>query len=228
MLLRSAALASAVLLLMLGAGCADGPPAEAVLPQAIAPTQSTHPDPNAPYVIPGPPRKVVAQPTPAAAAEALPCTPDALKVEEIAGNMHGAWHSIKVGFRNQASVACRLSGYPLVALFNGEGQSLGSIAVQRTTADEVRAELAEPSPPKPAQPAPAQDGTISAAQHVILVPRAVAAFQVVWSAGESCSKVARLLVTAPGTTRTFSVAQPMSVCKGRIQVTPLGLDQTDD
>lgn len=227
MLLRSAALASAGLLLMLGAGCADGPPAEAVLPQAIAPTQSTHPDPNAPYVVPAPPRKVAAQPTPAAAAEAPPCSPDALKVEEIAGNTHGAWHSIKVGFRNQASVACRLSGYPLVALFNGAGQTLGSIAVERTTPDEVRAELAEPSPTKPSQPLPAQDAA-SSSEHVVLVPRAVAAFQVVWSAGESCSKVARLLVTAPGTTRTFSVAQPMTVCTGRVQVTPLGLDQGDD
>lgn len=227
MLFRSAALASAGLLLLLGAGCAGGPPMETVLPQAVAPSQSQHPDPNAPYVVRAPTRNVAAQPTPAAAAEAPPCTPEALKVEEIAGNTHGSWHSIKVGFRNEAGAACRLSGYPLVALFNPEGQSVGSIAVERTTAEEVRAELAEESPATAQKPAPPQDGTNSS-QHVVLMPKGVAAFQVVWAAGANCSSVARLLVTPPGTTRTFSVAQPMNVCTGRIQVTPLGPDQGDD
>lgn len=233
---RIAALGSAGLLLMLGAGCADAPPQQAVLARAVAPTQSQRPDPNAPYVVPAPARKVAAQPTAADAAEAPPCAPEALKVEEIAGNSHNAYHSIKVGFQNQAGVACRLSGYPVVALFNGEGQSLGSIAVERTTTDEVRAELAEAAlnPAKPAkvsEPLPttaAPSGADGVLPDVVLMPKAVAAFRVVWSAGQNCSKVARLLVTAPGTTRIFSVAQPMSVCMQRIQVTPLGLDQGDD
>lgn len=223
---RIAALATAGLL-VLGTGCAGVRAPEAFVPQAVAPSQSQHPDPNAPYVVPAAPRKAAAQPTPEDAAGAPPCTPADLKVEEIAGNAHGSWHSIKVGFRNEAGATCRMSGYPMVALFNPEGQSLGSIAVERTTAEEVRAELAETLPASAPKPAPAQDAGASP-QHVVLMPRAVAAFEVVWSAGQNCSPVARLLVTAPGTTRTFSVAQPMNVCTGRIQVTPLGLDQGDD
>jgi hypothetical protein len=160
---------------------------------------------------------------------ASPCSPDALKVEEISGNVHDNYHSIKLGFQNQAGVNCQLSGYPLVALFNGQGQSLGSIAEQRTTEAQVLAELgeSEPGPAKSTQPAPAATRA-SEPPNVVLMPKAVAAFQVVWSAGESCPKVARVLVTPPGTTRTFTVSQPMSVCMGRIQVTPLGLDQGDD
>lgn len=231
---RIAALGSAGLLLVLGIGCADAPPVEAVVAQAVAPSQSQHPDPNAPYVVPAPARKVAAQPTAADAAGAPPCSADALKVEEIAGNSHNAYHSIKVGFQNQTGVACRLGGYPMVALFNGQGQSLGSIAVERTTTDEVRAELAEEAPKpahatKAAESVPENSGEReSPLPDVLLMPKAVAAFQVVWSAGENCSQVARLLITAPGTTHIFSVSQPMSVCTQRIQVTPLGLDQGDD
>ena len=204
-------------------GCAASPPAAAVLSQAVAPTESQHPDPNAPYVIPASPRPA---PAPLATdAQAPLCSPDALKVQEIAGSMHGSYHSTKLGFRNQTGVACRLSGYPLVALLNGQGQSLGSIAVERTTEAAVRAELAEAAPQHGGAP-PESAG--SALAKVILMPKSVAAFRVVWSAGENCAQVTRLLITAPGTARSFSVAQPMRVCTGRIQVTPLGLDQGDD
>jgi len=226
-------------------GCAVTSPAAAVLAQAVAPVQSQRPDPNAPYMIPAPVHPVAAQVAPVAAGQASPCSPDALKVQEIAGNMHGDYHSIKLGFRNQTGVACRLSGYPMVALFNGQGQNLGSIAVERTTTAEVRAELGEPAPQRAGAPGspqsangpassaaalePVSAGTVGSSSPVVVVmPKEVAAFQVVWSAGENCSSVARLLITPPGTTRTFSVSQPMSVCGGRIQVTPLSLDQGDD
>jgi hypothetical protein len=242
---RSAVLAVAALFLStLWIGCAASPPAAANLSQAVAPAQSERPDPNAPYVVPAPPRLVTAPASPATVTEAPLCSPDALKVQEIAGNVHGDYHSIKLGFRNQAGVACQLTGYPIVALFNGQGQSLGSIAVERTTAAEVSAELAEgpaerpgmPGTPKPALGQAASPGSPnkvsadagSTSQEVVLMPKQVAAFQVVWSAGGNCPSVARLLVTAPGTTRTFTVAQPMSVCTGRIQLTPLALDQGDD
>lgn len=224
---------SAVLAVALGVsltlwtGCAASPPAADVIAQAIAPTQQEHPDPNAPYMVPAARRPAAAQPSPATATDAPSCSASALTVQEIAGNVHGAYHSIKLGFRNQTSMPCRLSGYPLVALFNGEGQSLGSIAVERTTADEVRAELAEKPPMHATKPAPTPMAA-TASPDVVLMPKAVASFQVVWSAGQQCSSVSRLLVTAPGTTRTFSVAQPMSVCTGRVQVTPLALDQGDD
>lgn len=239
MLSRSAVLVIAAgFLPMLGTGCAANPPAAAVLSQAVAPTQSQsqHPDPNAPYMIPAPARPAATPPARPADAHAPLCSPDALKVQEISGNVHGAYHSAKLGFRNQTGVACQLGGYPVVALFNGQGQTVGSIAVERTTEAAVRAELAESAQQQGAQPpatekspgSAAAPATAGSSAPVVLMPKEVAAFEVVWSAGQGCPSVARLLVTAPGTTRSFSVAQPMSVCTGRIQVTPLGLDQGDD
>lgn len=236
MLFRSAVLViAAAFLSMLGTGCAVNPSAGAVLSQAVAPVQSQRPDPNAPYMVPAPPRPAAARST--ADAHAPWCSADALKVQEISGNMHGNNHSTKLGFRNQTAVPCQLGGYPIVALFNGQGQSVGSIAVERITEAEVRAEFAESAPQPPGTPAahpenspksaPSQTAGGSLPQ-VVLMPKEVAAFQVVWSAGQGCPSVARLLVTAPDTTRSFSVAQPMSVCGGRIQVTPLVLDQGDD
>jgi hypothetical protein len=55
----------------------------------------------------------------------------------------------------------------------------------------------------------------------------VAAFQVVWTTGPDCSRVSRILVTAPGTRRIFSITQPLRICTGRIQVTELRLDEGD-
>jgi hypothetical protein len=62
---------------------------------------------------------------------------------------------------------------------------------------------------------------------VTLMPQAVAAFQVVWTTGPDCSRVSRILVTAPGTRRIFSITQPLRICTGRIQVTELRLDEGD-
>jgi hypothetical protein len=66
-----------------------------------------------------------------------------------------------------------------------------------------------------------------AAASVTLMPHAVAAFQLVWTSGPACSSVSRIIVTAPGTERAFSVPQPMRICTGRIQVTALRLDEGD-
>ncbi len=226
---RSAVLAAAAaFLLALWTGCAATSPGVDALTHPVAPAQSQRPDPNAPYVVPAPQRP--AAPSAAVAlTQSPPCSPDALKVQEIAGNVHDNYHSIKLGFRNRTGVACELSGYPKIALFDGQKQPLSSIAVQRTSLAEVRSELGESShgqaTSSQAVPAAARG---SGSRKVVLMPNSVAAFQVVWSAGENCPSVARLLVTAPGTTRTFTVSQPMSVCTGRLQITPLGLDQGDD
>ncbi|MGC2298231.1 MAG: hypothetical protein WA476_05465, partial [Acidobacteriaceae bacterium] len=59
------------------------------------------------------------------------------------------------------------------------------------------------------------------------MPHAVAAFEVVWTSGPECSRVAKILVTAPGTRRAFAILQPLRICTGRIQVTELRLDEGD-
>lgn len=200
-------------------GGMSGAPAFAAVPHNSTPAAQQRPDPNAPYAVPAPTRNVTPTPSALVAADAMPCTPENLSVQEIAGNVHGTWHSAKLAFRNQGKKACRLSGYPIVAVLDAQGRSVGSVAVEKATAEEVMQEMAE-TPPAEQTPA----GPSS----VVLVPHAVAAFQVVWTAGDACPSVARLLLTPPGTSHAFSVAQPIRICGGRLQVTSLQLDRDDD
>ena len=203
-------------LLVLCIGCAASHPAIAsnALAPGSAPQQA---NPNAPYMVPAARPQPNASPTAAEAANALPCAPRALSVEEISGNANGIFRSVKLAFRNRGSLPCRLSGYPTVALLGTQGETLGSIAMEKISSAEVRAELAESHAVVAAGPVPP----------VTLMPHSVAAFQVVWTTGAGCPGVSRLLVSAPGTERTFAVIQPMQVCSGRVQVTELEPDQGD-
>lgn len=207
---------AAAVLLTLCAGCAGSHPAAAsnALAPATAPQQTT---PNAPYMVPAPKRQADAPPTAVVADDAPPCDPNVLSVEEIAGNASGAYHSVKLAFRNRGSLPCRLSGYPTVALLGTEGEKLDSIAMEKISTAEVMAELAETHVAVAAAPVP----------KVTLMPHSVAAFEVVWTTGPECPSVSRLLVSAPGTERIFAVTQPMKVCAGRVQVTELQPDQGD-
>lgn len=161
--------------------------------------------------------RLVPRATETDAKDARPCDADVLSVDEISGNANGSYRVVKLAFMNRGPVPCTLGGYPAVSLFDGEAHPIGSVDMERVTPQEVVAELSQAPTPAAAAP-PAQ---------VTLMPHAVAAFQVVWSAGTSCSKAARIVVRAPGTQRTFSIAQPMSICAGRIQVTELRLDEGD-
>lgn len=215
------ALAAGCLLVCAG-GCAGSPPPAAVDAHAIAPgASSRHPDPNAPYMVPAPPRPSAPAPQPVSASAVATCNPQILSVEEVAGNSHQDYRSLKLAFRNRGNVACRLSGYPVVALLDAQGQNLGSIAMEKISPAEVLSELAE-TPTSSSAAASAADAG------VVLPPHAVAAFQVVWTTGPDCTSVGRILVTAPGTQRAFTVTQPMRVCAGRVQISSLSLDQEDD
>lgn len=207
---------AAAVLLALCAGCAGSHPATAsnALAPGAAPEQT---NPNAPYMVPAAKPQSDASPTPVTAADAPPCDPRALSVEEVSGNANGIFRSVKLAFRNRGSLPCRLSGYPAVALLGAQGETLGSIAMEKISSAEVRAELAETHPVVAAGPVP----------RVTLMPHSVAAFQVVWTTGADCPSVSRLLVSAPGTERTFAVTQPMKVCSGHVQVTELQPDQGD-
>jgi hypothetical protein len=161
--------------------------------------------------------RLVPRATETDAKDARPCDADILSVDEISGNANGAYRSVKLAFMNRGAVPCTLGGYPAVSLLDGEGHAMGSIDVEKVTPEKVVAELSQA--PKSAAAAPTAQ--------VTLMPHAVAAFQVVWSAGTNCSKVARIAVRAPGMQRTFAIVQPMSICAGRIQVTELRLDEGD-
>jgi Protein of unknown function (DUF4232) len=202
------------------AGCAGSRPGSAklVAAGASAPDDAAlHVNPNAPFITPGGMPRLVPRATETDVKDARACDPEVLSVDEIAGNANGSYRSVKLAFMNRGAVPCTLGGYPAVSLFDTEGQALGSIELEKVTADKVVAELSQA--PTPAAGAPTAQ--------VTLMPHAVAAFQVVWSAGASCSKVARIAVRAPGLSRTFAIAHPLSICAGRIQVTELRLDEGD-
>jgi len=189
-----------------------------VAAQGVAPDDvALHPNPNAPYILPGGTPHLIPRATALEADNAGPCEPDVLSVEEIAGDANGLFRSVKLAFMNRGPIPCTLGGYPSVSLFDAEGQSIGNIEMEKVTAEKVTAEFSEA--PTPASAAPTAQ--------VTLMPHAVAAFEVVWTTGAECSRVGRILVTAPGTKRTFTIAQPLRICTGRIQVTELRLDEGD-
>jgi Protein of unknown function (DUF4232) len=202
------------------AGCAGtgGSKTKAVV-QGVAPDDvALHPNPNAPYLLAGSQApRLIARATAADAENAGPCDPEVLSVEEIAGDANGVFRTVKLAFMNRGAMPCRLGGYPSVALVNAEGVNIGSVAIEKVNAAEVVAEFGSTQAAAASGPAPS----------VTLMPHAVAAFQVVWTTGPECSRVSRILVTAPGTRRAFSIAQPLKICTGRIQVTELRLDEGD-
>lgn len=207
-------------LVAMGTSCAGSGKARAntIAAKAGAPDDvALHPDPNAPYVLPGGTPRLVPRATALDAQNAGPCDPEILSVEEISGDANGIFRSVKLAFMNRGPSPCRLGGYPGIALIDAQGESIGNILMEKVTPAEVVAEL---SPARPAEPS-------GATPSVTLMPHAVAAFQVVWTSGADCSRVARILVTAPGTERAFSIIRPMKICSGRIQVTELRLDEGD-
>lgn len=208
-------------LLVLCAGCAGSHPglAGSVAASGVAPDDvALHPDPNAPYKLPGATPQLVPRATALDAKNAGPCDPEVLSAEEIAGDANGIFRSVKLAFMNRGAIPCRLGGYPGIALLSPEGESIGNISLEKVTPAEVVAELSTPH---------AVTAENAAAASVTLMPHAVAAFDVVWSTGADCSRVSRILVTAPGLKRIFPIAQPMRICTGKIQVTELRLDEGD-
>ena len=202
------------------AGCAGtGAAGRAKLTtQGMAPDDAAlRPNPNAPYLMPGGTPRLIPRATALDAANAGPCDPEVLSVEEIAGDSNGIFRSVKLAFMNRGAAPCRLGGYPSVALVDNEGENIGSLAMERVSSAEVMAELSRTHAAGPTQPSPS----------VTLMPHQVAAFDIVWTTGPECSRVARILVTAPGTRRSFAIPQPLRVCAGRIQVTELRLDEGD-
>lgn len=186
--------------------------------QAVAPDDAAlHPNPNAPYALPGETPHLIPRATALEAENAGPCDPDVLSVEEIAGDASGVFRSVKLAFMNRGAMPCKLGGYPSVALVTPEGENIGSIAIEKVSSAEVVAEFSKAHETSAGGPVPT----------VTLMPHAVAAFEVVWTTGAECNRVSRILVTAPGTRRSFSIAQPLRICTGRVQVTELRLDEGD-
>jgi hypothetical protein len=176
-----------------------------------------HPNPNAPYIVPGATPHLVIRATALDAAHAQPCDPDVLSVEEISGDANGIFRSVKLAFMNRGAVPCRLGGYPAVGLLNSSGEPVGTVTAEKISNAEVIAEMARPHPAAIAEAGPV----------VTLMPHQAAAFQVLWTTGTDCSRVSQIAVRAPGSERVFTISQPIRICTRRIQITALHLDEGD-
>lgn len=185
---------------------------------SVAPDDAAmHVNPNAPYMVPGAGPKLIPRSAAMDTSHAGPCNPDVLSVEEIAGDANGIFRTVKLAFMNRGATPCKLGGYPGISLVDAQGETIGRIAVERVTPEKVIAELSHNPPGGTGDPSP----------EVMLLPHQVAAFQVAWTTGPSCSSVSRIVVTAPGSERAYGIAQPLTVCAGRIQITALRLDEGD-
>jgi hypothetical protein len=195
-------------------------------PGAMAPDDAPlHPNPNAQYTMVDSTPRLVPRPTPEDAASARTCEDRMLSVSEIAANVNGDYRSVRLAFMNRGANACKLGGYPEVALLGSGGEKAGSIAIEKVSSSMVLAEMAEPGTLRTASVSGSQSSSgPQAIPEVILMPHAVAAFQIVWQFGPDCPEVSRIEVTAPGGTRAYSIPHPLTVCYGRIQVTALHLD----
>lgn len=184
----------------------------------VAPDDAAmHPNPNAPYLVASGGPKLIPRSAAMDTSHAGPCDPDVLSVEEIAGDSNGSLRSVKLAFMNRGATPCKLGGYPGIALLDPQGASIGKISIERVTAEKIVAELSHNVPGGTGDPTP----------EVMLLPHEVAAFEVAWTTGPNCSDVSRIVVTAPGTERTFGINQPLTVCAGHIQITALRLDEGD-
>ena len=215
----AASLCSGICLtLALGCAAARSGRVTTISAASVAPDDAAmHVNPNAPWIVPGQGPKLIPRAAAMDTSHAGPCDPDVLSVEEIAGDSNGIFRSAKLAFMNRGATPCKLGGYPGISLLDAQGESIGRITVERVTPEKIVAELSHNVPGGPGDPSP----------EVMLLPHQVAAFQVAWTTGPNCSSVSRIVVTAPGSERAYGIAQPLTICAGRIQITALRLDEGD-
>jgi hypothetical protein len=172
-------------------------------------------NPNAPYTIAGASPALVKR-SAVDMSTITACDSSNLSVTEIAAAVNGKYRAVKLAFNNQGSEPCKLGGYPSISLLDQNNTPVASIVVDRVTASTLSAQLAQGDVQPVATPSNAE---------VMLAPKGEAWFQVGWSTGDDCPVVSRIDVSAPGSTQTFSVNHPLTVCEGRVQITTIHSDQ---
>jgi len=176
-------------------------------------------NPNAPYLMRTSSPQLVKRSDVVNGAAANPCESKDLEVTEIAAAVNGDYRAVKIAFDNNGVVPCRLGGYPSISLLGETGNPVANLVVDRVTTSSISAKLADGS----VQPAATKQDA-----QVVIAPKDEAWFQIGWSTGQDCPVVSRISVSAPGSTDTFTVNHPLTVCEGRIQITTLHSDHDSD
>lgn len=176
-------------------------------------------NPNAPYLMAATSPQLVKRSDGNGAGPANPCESKDLAVTEIAAAVNGNYRAIKLAFDNEGLAPCRLGGYPSISLLDQSGTPVANVVVDRVTTSSIRARLTQ---------GPVQPTSATPEAQVTIAPKGEAWFQVGWSTGQDCPIVSRISVLAPGSSESFTVTHPLTVCEGRVQITTLHSDQDSD
>lgn len=169
-------------------------------------------NPNAPFVL------VDRSPRPAAhlasmsAADAPPCSAREISLSEVAAEMNGQSREVKFAFVNEGAETCRIGGYPEIELLDAQDLPVANLTVVKSAPGALQARTVSAS----ASVEPARE-----AAELVLDPKQEAYFGITWTTGEDCPVVSRIELTAPGTTQTFTISRPLTVCAGQVKVTAL-------
>jgi hypothetical protein len=174
-------------------------------------------NPNAPYLVVSSTPQLVKRPSTPYAGTLDTCNSQNLSVSEIAAAVDGKYRAVKIAFTNQSTAPCKLSGYPSIVLMDQNNSPVANVVVDRVTTTTLNAEVTQ----QPAQSAASQKNA-----EVALEPKGQAWFQLAWSTGDDCPVVSQVDVSAPGSTETFTVNHPLTVCDGRVRLSTLQSDPT--
>jgi hypothetical protein len=176
-------------------------------------------NPNAPYMMAASSPQLVKRSDATGSATANPCDSKELAVTEIAAAVNGNYRAVKLAFDNEGLAPCQLGGYPAISLLDKTGTPVANLVVDRVTASTLSAQLAQ---------GPVQTTASKPDAQITIAPKGEAWFQVGWSSGQDCPVVSRISVSAPGSTESFVVNHPLTVCEGHVQITVLHSDQDSD
>ncbi len=172
-------------------------------------------NPNAPYMVAAADPQLVKRSGATASNAANPCESKDLAVTEIAAAVNENYRAVKLAFDNEGLAPCYLGGYPSISLLDKTGTPVANLVIDRVTTSSLSARLSQGQVQTTAAKPDAQ---------VTIAPKGEAWFQVGWTTGQDCPVVSRISVTAPGSTESFTVNHPLSVCEGHVQITTLHSD----
>lgn len=152
--------------------------------------------------LPPPPGGVVVP-----AASAVPCRSADLRLSAAGGDAGMSNRVSTLAVQNVGVQPCSLTGYPTVAVLDGDGDVIDSVRSEQTIGNYFRAGSA-PTP-------------------VVMPPQGRAWFDVAWnvapdeSAGQTtCPEAAAIRMTPPGDSAGVTLAQELTPCGGRVRVSP--------
>ena len=176
-------------------------------------------NPNAPYTMAAGSPQLVKRSDATGSTASNPCESKDLAITEIAAAVNGNYRAVKLAFDNQGLAPCHIGGYPTISLLDKTGTPVANLVVDRVTTSTLSARLSE---------GPIQTAAAKPDAQITVAPKGEAWFQIGWSTGQDCPVVTRISVSAPGSTESFSVNHPLTVCEGRVQITTLHSDQDPD